>query len=155
MGFLDSLKSIKNAVTGGAAKVSLDIPAATLSAPFKATVRAVPQNCQVKYNRVYLFIEGVETVDIPNCEVKPQGAQQTQQAQVSKSAQTLRLELNVAGAGELQPDQTGEWTVEVKLPAGALPEFRGKLASHGYRAFAGLDCTGNDPDSGWVPFRLG
>jgi hypothetical protein len=154
MGLFDSIKAIKNAVTGGAAKVSVEIPAAKLTEAFQVKVRAVPQNCSVKYNRVYLLIEGVESVDIPDYEVKPAGAQQSHREQVRKSAETLRLELNVAGAGELQADQTGEWSTDVKLPAGAIPEFRGKLSSHGYRAFAGLDCTGNDPDSGWVPFRV-
>lgn len=156
MGFLDGLKNLKNAVTGGAAKVAVEASGARLAEPFQVTVRAVSQGVAVKYSRVYLIIEGVESVDVPDCEIKvsQNGASQTHKGRGQKSGVSVRHEVNIASAGEIAPDQTGEWTAEVRLPAGALPEFRGKYSKHEYRVFAGLDCTGNDPDSGWQPLRL-
>lgn len=156
MGFLDSIKNLKNAVTGGAAKVSVAASGARLAEPFAVTVRAVSQGVTVKYSRVYLIIEGVESVDVPDCEVQVTqgGASQTHKGRGQKSGVSVRHEVNLAAVGEIAPDQTGEWSAEVRLPAGALPEFRGKFSKHEYRVFAGLDCTGNDPDSGWQPLRV-
>ena len=156
MGLFDAIKSMKNAVTGGSAKVYVDIPSAKLTEPFQIKVRAVSQGSDVKYSRVYLHLEGIEAVEIPDHEIQVQenGASRTRRENIKKAVTTLKLELTVTGAGELKADQTGEWTVEAQLPAGAVPEFRGKLASHTYRASAGLDCFGNDPDSGWVGFRV-
>lgn len=156
MGFLDTLKNMKNAVTGGAAKVSVEIPAARLAEPFQVKVRAISQGVTVKYSRVYLIIEGIESIDAPDCDVEimQNGARLAAKGHGRRSETSLRHEVNIAGAGEIQPNQTGEWVAEVRLPAGALPEFRGRFTKHEYRVFAGLDCTGNDPDSGWVALRV-
>ena len=156
MGLLGKLKSLKNAVTGGAAKVYVDVPSATLSEPFEVTVRAQPQGCDVKYDRVYLLVEGVESVEVPDYDIEYEenGEKRRRTEIVRKKATSLNFEVTVANGGELKENESGEWTVEVSLPENALPEFRGRFTRHSYRVFAGLDCFGNDPDSGWIDINL-
>jgi len=69
---------------------------------------------------------------------------------VRASHETLDIEIRVAGRQELEPNQSYEWEVEVELPENAQPIFYGNYCTHTYMAFAGLDCFGNDPDSGWL-----
>ena len=49
MGLFDKLK---NAVTGGAAKVYVDVGVITRGEPFQLTVRAQAEDADVKYDRV-------------------------------------------------------------------------------------------------------
>jgi hypothetical protein len=156
MGLFDAVKSFKNAITGGAAKVFVDVADASVSQPFDVVIRAVPQGCNVSYSRVYLRIKGEETVEVPDVDISftHEGKTQTRREIVRKDAVTLSIELTVAGAGELTDGKTGEWRISVKLPEGSIPEFRGKFAKHGYSLYAGLDCKGNDPDSGWVAIKV-
>lgn len=156
MGLLDKMKSIKNAVTGGAAKVYVDAVEGKLTEPFTITVRATPQGCDVKYDRVYLDIEGVESVEVPDYDFHYDegGERRTRREVVRKKATTLDLKMTVAEAGELKDGENGEWSIEVSLPDGAVPHFRGRYAKHTYRMRAGLDTFGNDPDSGWIELRV-
>jgi hypothetical protein len=156
MGLLDKVKSLKNAVTGGAAKVYVDVQNAKLSEPFEVTVRAQPQGCDVKFDRVYLDLEGIESVEVPDYdfEYEEGGEKRKKREIVRKSAKTVDLKLTVADAGEIKDGETAEWKIEVNLPDGSIPDFRGRYARHSYRIRAGLDCFGNDPDSGWIDIRV-
>ena len=69
-------------------------------------------------------------------------------------ATTLEMEVTVAKAGELEANQSVEWTAQIELPQTATPAYKGKFAEHYYQAFAGLDCFGNDPDSGWIRLNV-
>ena len=156
MGLLDKVKSLKNAVTGGSAKVYVDVQHAKLAEPFEVVIRAQPQGCDVKFDRVYLDVEGMESVEVPDYdfEYEEDGVRRRRTEIVRKKAKTVDLKMTVADAGEIKEGETGEWKIEVRLPEGSIPEFRGKYSRHSYRLRAGLDCFGNDPDSGWIDFRV-
>jgi len=139
MGLFDKIKSAANAVTGGAAKVSVQVPQARLREPFNVTVQATSTGQDVKYSKVYIKIEGVEQVDMKDKDNKS----------VSASAKTVDLIFTVAPAGVLAANESGEWSIDVELPQSATPEFKGQFTRHFYRIWAGLDTVGNDPDSGW------
>lgn len=139
MGLFDKIKSAANAVTGGAAKVSVQVPQARLREPFNVTVQATSTGQDVKYSKVYIKIEGVEQVDMKDKDNKS----------VSASAKTVDLIFTVAPAGVLAANESGEWNIDVELPQSATPEFKGQFTRHFYRIWAGLDTVGNDPDSGW------
>lgn len=155
MGFLDKLKSLKNVVTGGAAKVYLDCPKIAFDAPFTVTVRAVADDAPVKINRVYLKICGTEDVEVPDVDVvyDEQDNPHRRREVVCASRDTVEFELTVANALEMAANQTLEWEVEVTMPAHAPAFYRGYYCKHAYYAFAGLDCFGNDPDSGWQELK--
>lgn len=153
MGFFDKLKSIKNAVTGGSAKVFLSSEYLTIGEPFEVTVRAEVADAPLKIDRVYLKIVGSEEIEVPDVDViyDEEGDVEGRRVEtVRAEVETVSLEIHVADGEELEANGSYEWKVEVQLPPNAQPIFRGKYCQHTYAAFAGLDAFGNDPDSGWV-----
>ncbi len=152
MGFLDKVKAMKNVVTGGAAKVYLDSETISYSEPFKVTIRAETGDSPVKISRVYLYVKAREQVSVPDVDVMydDNGNESRRMETVRASHETVNLDITVASGLELEANQTFEWEVEVELPSDAPTIYNGRFCEHTYRAFAGLDCFGNDPDSGWV-----
>ena len=156
MGFLDKVKSMKNAITGGAAKVFVDADSPKIGEPFTVTVRAQSQGATVKYDKVYLYVRGYEEVEVPDTDVvyDSDGDSHRRTETVRATCVTFEHEMTVAPAGEIGADDTAEWTVEVNIPTSAPPPYRGRYTSHFYQVYAGLDCFGNDPDSGWIKLNL-
>lgn len=156
MGFFDTLKSMKNSITGGAAKVYLDVAPAALGEPVEFMVRAEVQDADLKISRVYLEIEGREEVEVPDTDVvyEIDGVADRRTEIVRANYVTAQLEVTVSEGQELEANSSHEWTVSVELPVDALPSYRGHYCSHGYIARASLDCFGNDPDSGWVEVHI-
>jgi hypothetical protein len=156
MGLFDKIKSIANAVSGGAAKVYVEAREAKLRAPFEVTVRAQSQGSDVKYGRVYLKIQSIEKVEVPDIDVayEEEGTILRKRETVGTSANLFAQELTVAGSGMIKANESAEWKATVALPDNAAAEFKGKYSEHYYQIFAGLDCVGNDPDSGWVRLNL-
>ncbi len=156
MGFFDKVKSIKNAITGGAAKVFVDAESPKMGEPFTVTVRAQSQGATVKYDRVYLYIRGWEEVAVPDIDIAydEDGEVRRKQETVRASDTTFNHEMTVSAAGEIAENGSEEWTVQVDIPTSAPPPYRGKYTTHYYEIYAGLDCFGNDPDSGWVKLNI-
>ncbi|MCP4325838.1 MAG: sporulation protein [Alteromonadales bacterium] len=152
MGFFDKMKAMKNAVTGGAAKVYLECEELSYDDPFKVTIKAQTGDATVKVDNIYLLIEGREEVEVPDVDVvyDEDGDEHRRRERVYASCTSISLRIKVADQQELEANQSYEWEVDVKLPENSPKIFRGRYAEHGYRAQAGLDCFGNDPDSGWI-----
>ncbi|WP_087026196.1 hypothetical protein [Thaumasiovibrio subtropicus] len=152
MGFFDSVKSLTNAITGGAATVTLQCDRISFNEPFKVVVTAVTESTSVKLDRVYLYLQGYEEVEVPDVDIEYEddGDVRRRTETVRASNETVDLDITVAEAQELEPHQTYEWEVEIELPSDAPKIYRGHYCQHTYRVLAGLDCFGNDPDSGWV-----
>lgn len=156
MSFLNKVKSIKNAITGGAAKVYIDSSPITFGEPFDIIIRAQVDDSDLKIDRVYLEIEGREEVEVPDTDViyENNGEQHRRTEIVRARTVTMELEITVADAQVLSANEGYEWVVTVELPDNALPEYRGRFCQHTYIACAALDCFGNDPDSGWVELNM-
>ena len=156
MGLFDKVKSMKNAITGGAAKVFVDAQSPKLGEPFMVTVRAQSQGASVKYDRVYLYVRGYEEVNVPDVDVvyDKDGDSHRRTENVSASCVTFEHDMTVAPGGTIEPDGSEEWTIEVNIPSSAPPPYQGKYTRHFYQVYAGLDCFGNDPDSGWIKLNL-
>lgn len=152
MGLFNKIKAMKNAVTGGAATITLDTEGFSLTETFKITIKAQTKDASVKVDKVYLRIHGFEEIEVPDVDVIYDEDDNTHRRieTVYASHTTVELEITAANAQELEPNQSYEWEVEVKLPEHAPAIYHGQYCQHVYRAFAGLDCFGNDPDSGWV-----
>lgn len=152
MGLLDKVKAIKNAVTGGAARVYLDAEELSFDSPFRITVRAQTDDAPVKISRVYVHVRGYEEVRVPDVDViyEGDGDAQRRVETVSASNTTIEIESTIAEAQELEANQLYEWEAMIELPSSAPSVFKGRYCQHTYKAFAGLDCFGNDPDSGWI-----
>jgi len=152
MGFLAKMKSLKNAITGGGAKVSLSSTAGSPAEPFEVSIQVEVGDADLNIGRVYLEIEGREIVEIPDTEVTYESGDDSNRVTetVSAEAKTASREIEVSGEQTLAANQSYEWTTTVELPADSPPPYRGKYCKHGYVARASLACFGNDPDSGWV-----
>ncbi|WP_309400323.1 hypothetical protein [Cerasicoccus maritimus] len=155
MGLFDKVKSMKDAVTGGGAKVFAQAEAPVLGQPFTVTITASSTGADVKYDRVYLKVRGIEYIDMhDNVSFSHDGQSHNKSVHIKKSTTTFEQEFNVAPAGVLPGSATEGWTIDVQLPENAMPSFRGRYARHYYAIFAGLDCFGNDPDSGWIELHM-
>jgi len=152
MGFFNKMKAMKNAVTGGAAKVYIESEDISYTDSFKITVQAKIGDANIKANSVYVTIQGNEEVEVPDVDViyDDEGDRHRKREIVYASHRTLNLKFEIAEEQELEANQTYRWEVDIELPEDAPSIFKGRFSEHTYKAIAGIDCFGNDPDSGWI-----
>ena len=134
MGFF---KDLKNKVTGGGATVRVNVPSAQRG-------RAVPVQIQAtakangKVSAVYLLVRATESAEFKVNSEKVNGSKVSYETRIS-----------IAGAQELKEGETYNWEGQLELPVNTNPTLRGGIIDHTWEIQAGLDMTGNDPDSGW------
>lgn len=149
-------KNLKNMVTGGSATLSISAtePGLEKTFPIRIEARIGDDACQV--NRVYFRIVGEETVQVPDIDVARRNGNATTVSRETVRATTVTTDFahDVAGALTLDANETYAWEVDVTLPPEALPTYTGALAQHRWKIIAGLDMTGNDPDSGWETIEV-
>ena len=152
MGFLDSLKSVKNMVTGGAAEVKVEIEDFTIGQVFNVHVSAKVDSSDLKIEKVYLYVRGEEEyLVIEEREtVDEYGDVYYEEFENWRTDETFRGDMDVSGEQTLHGGQTYNWTAQVLIPEGSRPIEEGNNNRHYYKVCAGLDAMGNDPDSGWV-----
>ena len=148
MGFFSKLK---NAVTGGAAEVNVEIGEAVAGEglPVKVVARA---QSTFKINRVYLLVRASEEAVVRDIDVHRDGG--LIQEDVHGEIETCNMEINIADAMTLEEGADYEWETTVELPEDVNPTFRGEIIRHTWQLQAGLDAFGNDPDSGWIEFDV-
>ncbi len=157
MGLLDKIRSAAKSLSGGAANVTLASEPVVLGSPFTINILATIDDADVSARGVYLKIEGLEEVSIPREDVIYEDGiadPARHRGRIRARARSFLMEYPIAEAGVLQADSTHEWPVEVTIPAQAIPIFEGRFSRHRIRAKAGIDCSGNDPDSGWVDLTM-
>ena len=148
MALFSKIKQAVQSVTGGGAKVFLTlVTSPSRQQPFHVQVKALVADSDIKPARVYVAVEGVETV---NVSAYVENRNQT----FSSTATTFQSDFLIAGAQELKAKQEYTWEGDVQIPQNVLPTYRGRNAQHEWRIKAGLDLPGNDPDSGWTGFEL-
>lgn len=145
------LSKLKNAVTGGAAQVSINYDDPTIGEEFEVAVTANIADDEVNIARVYVQIEGYEVVEVNNVPVVERRGDDLVETSrtVSEREQTYEREFVLANAETLDANETYEWHGSLVIPEGSFPTFVGRNARHEWRIRAGLDLRGNDPDSGW------
>jgi hypothetical protein len=147
MGFFDKIKAAKNAITGGAANVSLEIGEGQRGQPVSLRITAnAKANLDAK--RVYVIVRALEEAVIENYQTG-NGKETIREEEVAHE-----IKLDVAGATKMVEGENQIWEANVQLPMGAASTYRGKMIRHTWKAQAGLDTVGNDPDSGWVEFNV-
>ena len=161
MGLFDKVRSLKNAITGGGAKVSIDATACRIGEPFDVRVSVEVADDDLKINGAHLAVEGKEVVEIMRSDLRFSSSgtasddePEPEDELVTAEHTTLSLNVDVAGEQTLTANQTYEWTVSVEIPGEAQPRYKGKFCEHSFIARASLDCFGNDPDSGWVELEV-
>ena len=149
MGFFDKLKGAMNAVTGGAAKVTIELvqPCVFPGEECGVRITATSTGAEIKSKGVYVDFKGVE-------EVKFKDDQQAGK-EVTKSHTTIDQEFLLSGAFVLAANESKTWEGAFRLPPTVLPSFAGAIASHKCFIRGRIEAFGNDPDSGYQPVKVG
>jgi hypothetical protein len=164
MGLMDKLKSAARFITGGGAKVHLEATNPTKGTPFTVQVQAKVADADLKIDKVYVKVRGVETVTVEVPKPQPQVSTQPKVAttttttpateKVSRETATYDKEIAIAGPQTLTAQQEYTWQGTVEIPANVLNTYNGVNAKHEWKLLAGLSAPGNDPDSGWITIEI-
>jgi sporulation-control protein spo0M len=152
MGLLDRLKNATNAVSGGAARVSVEyspsvaLPGDTVSVRITAT----STGSQVKSGGAFVDLRAVETVRLSVVNVSSAGTSSTRSSYTS-----FEQQFPIAPAFTLAPNETKVFEGQVRLPSNVQPSFEGHFAQHEWAIRGRVELTGNDPDSGFLALRVG
>lgn len=148
MGFFSNLK---NAVTGGAATVTVQAAPARRGQASGVHIQVVAKS-NAQASGVYLLVRATEQAELRDTDYAD-GERRSETVRGSKVSFETRIP--IAGAQQLQEGQTYDFEGSIELPSNTNPTFRGSMIHHTWEIQAGLDMTGNDPDSGWQPLEVG
>ena len=147
MGFFSNLK---NKITGGGAKVSLEVETPKFNSPFKVTISALVSNADIEIQKVYVAVKSVEKATVRNVEVLGfDGVSKERKDVFGEETIYPRTEFVISGPQSLKANESYTWSKEISISGMGMPTYRGKNAQHEWMLLAGLDAPGNDPDSGW------
>lgn len=137
---------LMNFITGGAAKVQIQLPTIGFQSMPIAIKINVTAEAEFECKNVFLDVQGSEHVQF-----RPQGAQQD----VSSTSSTFSQQFQIAPGFKLAKGESKELTGVITLPREAQPTYHGKHSKHTWTVQARLEAKGNDPDSGWKELRIG
>ncbi len=147
MGLWDKVKGAVRTMTGGSAKVTIEVSEITLAQPFSVRVTAVAE-ADVEVSSVYLKFQAIEHAEVRDVDYDyGHGHQRIEYVEGAYTTYSERFD--IAPKLKLSEGQTQSWEAELTLPESANPSFDGHIISHQWTVMAALDCFGNDPDSGW------
>jgi hypothetical protein len=160
MGFLDKLKGAMHAVTGGGAKVTIEYPQGLLQpgVPMRVRVTATSTGGELKSDGCFVDVAGVEAIqakDVTPSNYHGAAPAQRVPVDVNDSHDTFRQSFQIGGGFVLAPNETKVFDGQITLPPGVQPTFQGKSCSHQWTLRGRIEAFGNDPDSGFLPFRVG
>ncbi|MCU0663272.1 MAG: hypothetical protein MUC50_13220 [Myxococcota bacterium] len=146
MGFMDKLKGAVNAVTGGAAKVGIEMesPWVPCGGPLRVEVTATSTGPELKSKGIYIDVWAQETVKYHDSE----NHEQTITVTTFEQSYQINPETVIPASG------SQSWKGEVMLPQEIYPTYEGKNAKNQWYVRGRVDATGNDPDSGFQPFNV-
>ncbi len=149
MGLLSKLKGAVNSVTGGAAKVTVQFDPQTVKPGEEFSVRVTMTSTgnEVKSKGVFIDLQSMETIDIARNTAN-------NDAKIEIDTKTHEQSFLIAPAFVLGAGETQTFEGLVTIPLGIEPSYRGEHASHKWELRGRLDAVGNDPDSGFVGFRV-
>ena len=149
MGFLDKIKGAVNAVTGGAATVTIQYAEnaqAGKTVPVKVTV--VSKGGEVKSKGIFVDFQGDEVVSISKRDESK--LSDDYHREFPHSSQEFQL----CDAFVLAANETKVVEGTITLPSNLQPSFEGKYCKNKYSVRGRLEAKGNDPDSGFKPIRI-
>ena len=150
MGFMDKLKSAASAVTGGAAKVTIEYQpqVAVAGDTLQVKVTATSTGAEVKSKGIFVDLRGVEVIHVDKHAA-------TTDKDVHASKHTFEQSFQIAPDFVLPPKETKQWQGTIQIPPTLQPSFKGNYAEHRWEIQGRVEAFGNDPDSGWQPLRIG
>ena len=150
MGFMDKLKSAAQAVTGGAARVTLEYqpPVVFPGDTVQVHVTAVSTGAEVQSRGAFIDLRGQEWVHLSRSEAMTE-------KDISTSKTTFETSVSIGGPFTLAPNETMTWEWTVQVPPSVQPSYAGVYSRHEWDIRGRIESFGNDPDSGWQPLRVG
>lgn len=157
MGVFDKLKAASQAMTGGAAKVSIEYPLQAVfpGEPMHVRVTVVSNaSGEVKSKGVFVdllaeeHVTGSENARCPRC-----GNSFT--TPVREAKKTFEQSFPIASALVIAPGQSQTFEAMIQIPGGAQPTYAGPQTHHDWKIRGRLQTFGNDPDSGFQSLRVG
>jgi sporulation-control protein spo0M len=148
MGLFDKLKGAVNAVTGGAAKVSIQVDGSVIfpGEPVKVFISATSTGAEIKSAGIYVDVKAAEEVSFKDDQTK---------AQVTRSHTSIEQTFQIAPAFVLAAGESKQFEGSFTLPGMVSPTFIGAIASHKCYLRGRMEAFGNDPDSGFQPVKVG
>jgi len=145
MGFFDKIKNAVNAVTGGAAKVSIQTSSAWsyTGDTLKVAVTATSSGGEVKSKGIFIDLLAEEEIRF-----KVDNDKQTDKTT------TFSREFQIAPPFVLAPNDTKGFEGAIQIPIDVQPSYHGKNADHNWYIRGRVEALGNDPDSGFQPFTV-
>lgn len=150
MGFLDKLKGAVNAVTGGAANVTIEYPQQTVFPGDTIPVRIVAVSTGAEVKSKGIFVDLVTTE-----EIKLNRGEFGVENHLHLKGETWSQPVQIAPAFVLPPGQTMQFEGRVQIPANAPPTTQGKHVALTWLIRGRVEAFGNDPDSGYKPITVG
>ena len=151
MGLFDKMRGAVQAVTGGAARVTIAyqpaVPCAGDTVIVSVTVTST--GGEVSAKGLFVDLAASEAVRI-RANTVPNLAQD-----VNAQHDTANHAFQIAPAFVLAANETKVFEGALQLPAGMQPSYTGHFTTHTWRIRARVDAFGNDPDSGFAPIGLG
>jgi hypothetical protein len=151
MGFFDKIKGAVQAATGGAATVTIELsPSSALPGDaIEVKVVATSSGREVKSKGIFIDLRGQEMINIKKGEI------QDHDKAVQLVHTTHESAVQIAPDFVLPAGGTMEFQGRVVIPSDARPTFDGRWGDHTWAARGRVEAFGNDPDSGFRPFRVG
>lgn len=150
MGFFDKLKSAVNAATGGGGKVTISYEPQTIHAGETVSVRitATSTGSEIKSKGAYVDVRHVEHISLSKND------HLTLQNDVTATKTVFEQEFPLGTPFVLAANETKVFEGTFTMPANMPPTYRGHWANSVWEIRGRIEATGNDPDSGFLPFTL-
>jgi hypothetical protein len=150
MGLFSAIKSAVKSVTGGAAKVTLDVPAMAYAGDeVQVRITCTSTGGEVKSQGVFVDLVGCEKVNI-----KGASNSSGEKQDVNVTNNTFSQAFQIAGPLVLGANEAREFTGTFRIPASLQPSYTGVHAHHEWQLRGRLEAWGNDPDSGFKPMKI-
>lgn len=148
MGFFDKVKSMVNAVTGGAAKVTIELQQACVFPGDKVEIRitATSTGAEVKSAGAFVDVWAEEKASLRDSETNKE---------LSQSKTTVQQAIQIAPAFVLAPNETKVFEGSFVMPQNTPPSYVGTFAQHTCHVRGRIEAFGNDPDSGYQKIMVG
>jgi sporulation-control protein spo0M len=148
MGFFDKLKGMVNAVTGGAATVTIQLQQACVIPGDSVGVKitATSTGAEVKSKGAYVDVFAEERVSFRD---------ESSKEEINRSKTTVQQTIQIAPAFVLAPNETKTFEGQFQFPSNVLPTFAGSLCQHVCQIRGRIEAFGNDPDSGYQVINVG
>jgi len=150
MGLMDKLKAAAQAVSGGAARVSVEYQPAVVfpGDSIQVRVTATSTGAELQSKGAYVDLRGQEWVHLTRTEAMTD-------KDVNTSKTTYETAIQIGQPFTLAANETKTWEGTVQVPPAVQPSYMGAYSRHQWEIRGRIEAFGNDPDSGWQPLRVG